>query len=139
MEEEEPEVQTTAETPEELRLALRAAKESAKRPRSGRGSHIRRAKRRAQAREAAQDATQAEEGEEGDVGGFEQEAEAGKDTETQEQQQQQQPTKRSRRSTDVYKYYAQRYRLFSRFDEGVLLDEGTELVAVRYAHVYVTG
>jgi hypothetical protein len=32
--------------------------------------------------------------------------------------------KKRPRSTDVYKYYAQRYRLFSRFDEGVLLDEG---------------
>jgi hypothetical protein len=34
-------------------------------------------------------------------------------------------TTAQRRSTDVYKYYAQRYRLFSRFDEGVLLDEGS--------------
>jgi hypothetical protein len=141
MEVEESEVQTTAETPEELllRLALRAAKEeeSVKRgPRCGRGSKIRRAKRRAR-EQAAQDATsQAEECEEGDVGGFEQEAETAKDTETQEQQQQQ-PTKRRRRSTDVYKYYAQRYRLFSRFDEGVLLDEGPVPLAVRYAHACV--
>jgi hypothetical protein len=41
-----------------------------------------------------------------------------------------------RRSTDVYKYYAQRYRLFSRFDEGVLLDEGSS-TAFYYFYLFI--